>query len=131
MFGPHNHKVIAYARACDEMDLDEQYDEIEKYAKEHHLVVTETYCDVGKPMTGLHHAMEALENADALLVCNLNRLVTHTDDRLRDLRPLLHHFCSQQAGGKHLISIEEGINTSTPTGQMNAVEIINEYKDAV
>lgn len=124
-----NHKVVAYVRACDEMGVDEQFVEIEKYAKEHHLSVLETFCDVGAPMSGLSHALEELEIADGLIVCNLDRLVAHPNDRLRDLRPILHRFCSHE--GKHLISIEEGVDTSTPAGQRNALELINELKDTV
>lgn len=123
----HNRRVIAYVRACDEMNLDEQYKEIERYACAHKLKIEETFCDVGPPMSGLRHAIEALETADTLIVCNLTRLVMHTDDRLRDLRPILHRFCSND--GKHLISIEEGVNTATASGQLNALELINEVKD--
>ncbi len=125
----HNRKIIAYVRACDEMDLDEQFQEIERYASEHRLKIEDTFCDVGPPMFGLRHAIEALEHADTLIVCNLNRLVMHREDRLRDLRPILHRFCSN--GGKHLISIEEGVNTASPTGQLNVLELINGVKDNV
>jgi DNA invertase Pin-like site-specific DNA recombinase len=125
-----NHKFIAYVRAERQIEIDEQCDEIESYAKEHHLTITETFCDLGEPMTGLHHALEAVENVDGIIITNVDRLVSHHDNRLRDLRPVLHRFCSASEN-KHLISIEEGINTATPLGQMNAMELVTELKDAV
>jgi hypothetical protein len=121
-----HHKFVGYVRASDELALDEQYERIEQFAKEHNIDLQETYCDLGVPQGGLSHALEALENTDGLIACNLDRFVTHHDDRLRDLRPLLHHFCCR--GAKHLITIDEGIDTGTPLGQMAAVEIINEQK---
>lgn len=120
---PHNRKVVAYIRAANEFELDDQFEEIENYAADNDLNVIETFCDVGAPTGGLSHAFEALETADGLIICNLNRLVTHQIDRLRDLRPILHRFCSKE--GKHLISIEEGLDTSTSIGQTVALEVIN------
>jgi DNA invertase Pin-like site-specific DNA recombinase len=125
-----NHRYIAYVRAANEADLQQQYAQLERYAQDHHLKISETFCDTGKPLAGMRQAMEALEEADGLIVVDLNRLVTRTDDRLHDLRPLLHHFCAPTQG-KHLISIAEGINTATSAGQLAAMEIVNELKDVV
>jgi DNA invertase Pin-like site-specific DNA recombinase len=125
-----NHRYVGYVRAIEQADLAEQYAQLESFAKEHGLQIAETFCDIGKPMSGLHHAMEALKDADGLLIVDLNRLVTHTDDRLRDLRPILHHFCAPSEG-KHLISIAEGINTATASGQASAMELVKELRDVV
>lgn len=125
-----NHRYVGYVRAANEDDLAGQYADLEQYAREHHLKIDQTFCDVGKPTSGLHHAMEAVEDADGLIVTDLNRLVTHTEDRLRDLRPILHHFCAPSTG-KHLISIAEGINTATAGGQHCAMQLVQEMKDVV
>lgn len=125
-----HHNYVAYVRAYSQLELDNQCELIEQYAKQHHLKIVETYCDLGPPISGLHHAMEALEGADGLIVTDLDRLVTHTIDRLRDLRPLLHKFCSASEN-RHLISISEGIDTGTAIGQANAMELVMDMKSAV
>lgn len=63
-----------------------------------------------------------------LIALNLQTFVENSEDRLRDLRPFVHHFfCS---GSKDLITIEEGINTATPQGQMAADSAVSSSKDA-
>jgi DNA invertase Pin-like site-specific DNA recombinase len=126
----HNHRFVAYVRACTQLEIDEQCEAIDEYAKEHSLVIAETFCDLGAPMSGLHHAFEALDTADGIVVVDLNRFVTHANDRLLDLRPILHRFCSASEN-KHLISIAEGINTATANGQLAAMELVQDIKDVV
>lgn len=122
-----HHKYVGYVRAQNEVALEEQYERIRQFAKEHNIDLQEMYCDIGLPQGGLSHALEALETKDGLIACDLQRFVTRRDDRLRDLRPLLHHFCCR--GAKHLMTIDEGIDTGTAEGQRVALEIFNQRTD--
>jgi len=77
-------------------------------------------CD--HPSFGFKAAIDALENADGLISVDLNQFASSHGDRVRELRPLIHHFFC--LGGKHLITINDGVDTSTHAGQQNAMDSI-------
>jgi hypothetical protein len=47
---------------------------------------------------------------------------------MRELRPFIHHFfCASQ---KHLVTIEEGLDSGSPGGQAAMLELVNQNKEA-
>lgn len=127
--GITRHRVVAYMRGASNEEIAQQRQFIEEFCKAHNYKIASAHSDCGdRPAIGLTHALEALNDADALIVSNLERLVTHHGTRLRDLRPLLHQFMCED--GKHLIAIAEGINSTTPSGQTVALEFMTQLKDA-
>jgi DNA invertase Pin-like site-specific DNA recombinase len=123
-----NTRLVSYVRPCPDKTLDQQRREIDAYCREHGYHVITEYVDQHAPGPALHEALEHLNTVDGVIASDLNRFVEHPTNRGRDLRPLLHHFLTHRT--KHLLVVEEGIDTSTAGGQMAAVEAINQLKDA-
>lgn len=122
-------KVIAYIRTDSESPShEEQAKLIQQYCERFGYEVIETFEDSGEhPGVGLVKAMEALKEVGGLIASDLDRFVYDKSDRLRDLKPFLHEFfCSTQ---KHLFTVKEGVNTDTPTGQQNVVELLSAVKE--
>jgi DNA invertase Pin-like site-specific DNA recombinase len=111
----------------DELDAQKQLEVIQQYCFEHGYRIARAFKDKGKPSFGLAEALEALPQVDGLIAVDLNRFVEHQDDRLRDLRPFIHHFFCHT--NKHLIAVEEGIDTRATARQRSAIEIINQVRD--
>ncbi|CAN5568575.1 hypothetical protein BH10CYA1_BH10CYA1_60490 [soil metagenome] len=121
--------IVAYVRVDDkQLPQDEQIRIIKSYCALHDLDIAHTFIDHGKPSYGLQDALQELENSDALISVDLNVFVEHEGDRVRDLRPLIHHFFCHQK--KHLIAIQEGLDTGTAAGQRIAMDIASEVKDS-
>jgi DNA invertase Pin-like site-specific DNA recombinase len=127
-FGSHNARLIAYLRPCSNKSLDQQRQEIDEYCRENGYYVVKEYVDCHVLGPALQEALQHLEAVDGIIASDLNRFVEHSANRGRDLRPLLHRFLTHRT--KHLLVVEEGINTSTAIGQMAAVETISQLKDA-
>jgi DNA invertase Pin-like site-specific DNA recombinase len=125
---PKNTRLIAYLRPGQNKTICQQRAEITTFCDEHGYCVTAEFMDEHKPGPGLQEALQHLQNVDGIIASDLNRFVEHDSYRARDLRPLLHHFLSNRA--KHLLVIEEGIDTSTAAGQLAVMESINQLKDA-
>jgi hypothetical protein len=100
---------------------------ISDYCHDNEYYVKATFVDQGKPSVGLKDAMKAVDDADGLIAADLNRFVEHSSDRFRDLRPFVHHFFCHAA--KHLITVEEGVDTGSCAGQANVVELMNQVKE--
>ena len=116
--------VVAYIRTDTESpSADEQIELIHSYCLMHGCRIKKIFEDAGRPSAGLTQALESLKEAQGLIAMDLNRFVEHTEDKLRDLRPFIHHFFCHT--NKHLITIAEGIDTGTPSGQVSAVDIVN------
>ncbi len=124
----HQTRLVGYIRTgFDDADAARQLDLIEKYCSEHDYCLTNIFVDQGKPSFGLSRALQELRNAQGLIALDLSRFVDDTGDRLRDLRPFVHHFfCNPN---KHLITLNEGIDTGTIAGQMSAVEVLKQRHD--
>ncbi|MBU6454597.1 MAG: hypothetical protein KGS72_22700 [Cyanobacteria bacterium REEB67] len=126
----HSHKkpLIAYLRSGDsELSVADQSKIIADYCADNEYYLKAIFTDHGRPGVGLQDAMDALATADGLIAADLNRFVEHADDRLRELKPLVHHFfCSPS---KHLIAVEEGIDTGSWLGQANAIEVLSHVKE--
>lgn len=120
--------LIAYIRpGNDNIDALRQLQVIEGYCASHGYRLEKVFEDEDKPSVGLASALEALRGADGLIAVDLDRFVQHEGDKTRDLRPLIHEFFS--LGSKHLITIKEGIDTGSPSGQASAIELINQPRD--
>jgi hypothetical protein len=118
-------EVVAYIRTDkDSYNRDKQLEVIHSFCRKHGYHVCKVCEDAGRPSSGLTNALKSLERADAIIAVDLNRFVEHPADRMRDLRPFIHHFFCHAR--KHLISITEGIDTSCLTGQILAIDLINQ-----
>jgi Resolvase, N terminal domain len=119
----HKPKMVAYIRTSGNCPiyLDQAADIIE-FCKLHDYQVDQFFDDKGDPSYGLREAMEALQTHDGLIAVDLDRFVEHKEDRLRDLRPLIHHFLSNS--NKRLVAIKEGVDTAAPAGQLNALNLM-------
>ncbi len=120
-------RLIAYVRVPHEEQIDEKVETIRQYCVDNGYKISEIFSDVGDhPSFGFQAALDALENADGLISLDLNQFVATKADRIRELRPLIHHFFCR--GGKHLITIAEGLDTGTELGQQNAIDLVSETK---
>ncbi len=116
-------KLVVYVRVSYENDVDEKVELIREYCLDNNFQIADIFTDIGDhPSFGFKAALDAMENADGLISVDLNQFVSSGGDRVRELRPLIHHFFC--AGGKHLITIADGIDTGTHFGQQNAIELM-------
>lgn len=119
-------KLIGYVRAGNsELSIQDQQTMIENYCLEHNYRLVQVFEDTDRPSYGLSQALSAMDTADGMIVTDLVRFVTHTDDRLLELRPLIDKNFLHK--GKILISITDGIETATPQGQEAAIGILDEW----
>lgn len=119
--------LVAYLRVPNAEQIDEKVESIKQYCLDNGYRIMEIFSDVGDhPSFGFKAALDAMENADGLISLDLNQFVATKGDRIRELRPLIHHFFCR--GGKHLITIAEGLDTGTELGQQNAIELVSENK---
>lgn len=123
-----NKRFLCYIRATECKPASEQRGLIERFCKERGLRLVGEFIDKEVPGSALSQALKGMSEADGIIVSDLNRFVEHSGHRNRELRPVLHHFMADHT--KHLISIAEGIDTSTVSGQQIAMESINQLKDA-
>lgn len=120
-------RLVAYVRAGEQAAIDAKINIINSYCQNHSYQLSEIFADVSDhPSFGFKSALDALESADGLISIDLNQFVSNHGDRIRELRPLIHHFFCY--GGKHLITIEDGIDTGTELGQQNAIELISQTR---
>jgi len=122
--------LVAYIRVDGELlSQEEQTKMINDYCSRFGFLIADTFVDTGKPSHALQEALQALMQYHGLIAANLHSFVENNEDRLRTLKPFVHHFfCS---GNKRLITVEEGIDTSNSTGQIaadKAMDSNSEYK---
>lgn len=124
----HPLRLIAYLRPGVK-NIQEQLAMIEKYRNEHDCEIVGLFKDVDKPSLGLRDALENLIHCDGLIASDLNRFVCHPEDRMRELRPFIHHFfCTAQ---KHLVTVDEGLDSSSPGGQAAMLELVTRNKEQI
>lgn len=125
---PRQRGLVAYLRTTDDgISIDEQKKLIDEFCQGKDYYIAATFREQGKPGPALRDAMHACDHNDGLIAIDLNRFVEHPSDRLRDLRPFVHHFFCHSS--KHLIAIEEGIDTGSTLGQANAIAVLNHVKE--
>jgi hypothetical protein len=125
---PRTSSLIAYARTTQSSQtVEEQLAILEKYCHKHGYHISRVFVDTGGPGAGLQQALESLNEAAGLIAVDTDRFVADSVDRLRALRPLVHHFLCHT--DKHLITVEEGIDTHSPAGQIVALELLTDSKD--
>jgi hypothetical protein len=118
-------KLVAYVRASQEEDLANRLESVEKYCLDNGYQIVEVFTDISDhPSYGFKAAFEAMKHADGLISFDLDQFVGLHADRIRELRPFMHHFFC--LGGKHLITVSDGIDTGTMEGQENAIALITE-----
>ncbi len=125
----HEASLVAYIRigGQDHLSKDEQTNLIAAYCTQHGFRLAQTFVDFGKPSQALRDALQELEKHDGIIAVDLNSFVEHQDDRMRDLRPFIHHFFCHPS--KHLITIQEGIDTGSAAGQKAAIEFSSQIKE--
>jgi hypothetical protein len=104
-------------------NIEVQMAEIEDYCHRHGYRIAHVFKDLGLPGMGLQEVLARLDEADGLVVIGLDCFVEHSSDRLRDLRPLLRHFLNY--AHKHLIAVNEGIDSSTVFGQESIMDLMS------
>lgn len=120
-------RLVVYVRVLHEEDAIGKVEEVRDYCRENGYQIADIFSDVGDhPSFGFRAALDAMENADGLITYDLNQFVGSKGDRIRELRPLIHHFFC--GGGKHLITIAEGLDTGTKLGQQNAIDLVSDPK---
>jgi len=124
---PKTESLIAYIRSPNHDHVDNHWREIANYCQKHSYKVVHLFTDIGdRPSFGLQSAFDALEVVDGLISCDMTMFIKDNGDRVRELRPFIHHFfCLYE---KHLITIFDGIDTSTSFGQENAIELMCQTK---
>lgn len=122
-------KLVAYTRdGGPSNSVEIQKEKIEKYCKAHGYSISAYYtCQSADDAHPLNDAIGDLEKFGGLIVSDLSRLVGHHEDPLRDLAPLMHEQFFRSS--KTLISVKEGIDTSTTWGQEAMIEFLNELRD--
>ncbi|MFN8552961.1 MAG: hypothetical protein U0103_15930 [Candidatus Obscuribacterales bacterium] len=124
---PKGESLIAYIRAPNQEEINRRWQEIDQHSKSHSYKIVQLFTDTGdRPSFGLQSALEALEYVDGLISCEMQMFIKDNGDRIRELRPFIHHFFCLH--GKHLITIFDGIDTSTYFGQENAIELMCQTK---
>lgn len=120
-------RLVAYIRAQNENDRAAKLDAIKVYCKDNGYQLVDILSDISDhPSFGFKAAMEELENADGLISVDASQFIAKDADPMRELRPLIHHFFC--AGGKHLITIADGIDTGTQLGQQAAIDLVSSNK---
>lgn len=120
-------KLVGYARNTGSSSdtVADQTNAIKRYCERNHYVLMEIFVDGDGPGLGLAQAFETLSICDGLILSNVRLLAQHKDDSLCNLRPLIdNHFMHAH---KKLISIEDGIENVTPSGQHNLMTLLNEW----
>ncbi len=124
----HEASLVAYIRLDqNQLPRDDQEQMLRTYCVQHGFKLEDVFIDKGKPSYGLRDALQSVEQFDGLIAVDLDCFVEHEGDRLRDLRPFIHHFFCRK--DKHLITIQEGIDTGYPAGQRAAVDFLEQIKD--
>ncbi len=125
-----NRSLLAFLKEDDNsMPINQQLDLINEFCQIHGLKLARKIVFQDTRATSLQEAIRQMAFTDGLIVSDLDRLVSHECDRGHDLRTLLHEFVGAPAH-KRLVSVSEGIDTRTPSGQQAAMEMINQIKDS-
>lgn len=134
---PSGNKVIAYIRVSTERQVDEghsleaQRAKLEAYATAFGLEIVGVEMDAGISAAtlerpGLQRALAALRSgaADVLLVTRLDRLTRS----VKDFAHLVESYF--KVGGSRLMSVNENIDTTTPTGRLilNVLMTVSEWE---
>jgi hypothetical protein len=82
--------------------------------------------DRDKPCFGLQGVLQALNHVDGIIALDLDRFVHHAEDRLYELRPFLQNLLRSK---KVLITIADGIETISASGQKAILEHLNEWNE--
>lgn len=127
-----NRRLVAFLTdRGDGVSVHQQMKVIAEYCAEHDMNVVEQVIYSGGSQSTLQQSLietrRLLDKADGIIVSDLNRLTEH-QERGYELRPLLHEFFCGDCH-KRLISVAEGIDTRTASGQLAAIEIVNQVKD--
>lgn len=125
----HRARLTAYVRVDGYRPSSEQQIQLIKtFCDQHQYELVNIFQERGRePGRALNEALNSLESADGIVAVDLERFVHNHKDRLRDLKPFIHNFfCHTE---RYLLTVSEGIDTSTAAGQTSAVEFFSAVKD--
>lgn len=121
-------RLVAYTKCGGEANpANAQLEAIHRYCLLHdYEIAYHMSWDENFPMMALNTALDALDFADGLIVSDLDRLIQHQDDPGRDLNPMIQDYFFQNRN--YLISVKEGIDTSTIVGQTAFVQHLRDLQ---
>ncbi len=83
------------------------------------------FSDDLEPSTGYANALAGLSDVDGLMVTDLTRMVSDCSASIRQLAPVLvNKFLRSD---KKIVSIADGIENITPTGQEHMIALLNDW----
>lgn len=119
-------RLIGYVRCADtKSTVAEQIAAIKEYCRNHKHMLVEIFTDGPQPGVGLAMALQALDHADGLIVTSICNLVSRKDDALLQARPIID--ANFMHGHRKLISLYDGIETVTASGEGNLMNLLNEW----
>lgn len=119
-------RLVAFVRSGHESLCSEQEKEIIEYCETHHHKVASFFGRHTMNATALNNALDALHDADGLIVTDMMRLFCHDQDPVRRLKDQVKE--SFFRGGKRLIAIHDGIDTATADGQAKLLHFLRELE---
>lgn len=120
--------LIGYVRALNAEAAAEKVALLKQFCSESGYNLLQIKVEIGsRPSFELAAALDSLAEADGLIATDLSQFFPPTPDRLRELKPFVHHFFCTNS--KHLITIDDGIDTGTIVGQETALELIAKVKE--
>jgi len=123
---PRRLNLIGYVRSGQSLvNSNEQLKALENYCRDHSYHMTAVFSDAERAAFGLSQALQAIKKADGLIVYDCARLVDNPADTFRELRPLIENQFMH--AHKKFISISEGFENVTTSGQANLMEVLNQW----
>lgn len=100
---------------------------IQQYCSAHnHDLIGCSQVDTDRPSFGFEEALQALKHADGIIALDIDRFSHRAGDHLLDVRPLVDRLLHT---GKVLITLTDGIETVTASGQASLLELLHEWSD--
>jgi len=119
-------KLIGYVRTGDSPASEiDQVNAILDYCLIQRYDIVALLKEHGPPSIGKAQAFELLKKADGLIAYDITRLAGNASDSFRELRPLIEG--SIMHGHKKFITIADGLENVTPTGQEVLMNVLNDW----
>lgn len=123
-------KLIGYLRnGHAKFSVEEQKGIITDYCeRRNYRLEGYTEADKNDLSYGWEECLEALQSCDGIITTDASCLVENEEDRLVKLRPLFKNFMDQH---KQLITILDGLDTSTADGQKYTIDLLEDWTEQV
>jgi DNA invertase Pin-like site-specific DNA recombinase len=122
----NNLKVVGYVRSGHtDVTSAEQIQALKDYCSKHGYRLERIFSDEEELSLGYTDSLNALSEVNGLITYDVTRLVSHPSDSFRELRPLFKNRFMRT--GKKILTVAEGIENITASGQANIIELMNEW----